>query len=71
MLFQQWLSGKQNKARTNHENCHHVKLTNWAISPSLEQGGLGPTNYWTQQPWPTLGWLADQGSLTRKCQDDS
>ena len=53
-------------------NYQHViinKLGN--ISPSLEQGGLGPTNYWTQQPWPTLGWLADQVSLTRKYRDGS
>ena len=35
MLFQQWLSGKQNKVCKNHENCHHVKLTNWAISAQV------------------------------------
>jgi hypothetical protein len=34
------------------------KLDN--IRPSLEQGGLRPTSYWTLQPMPTMGWLADQ-----------
>ena len=56
MLLQQWLSGKQNKVRNNHENCHHVKLTNWA--QVWNKGDLVQQTIGLSSPGQPLGgWL--------------
>ena len=59
---------KQNKCNKMMHTCHANQMDR--IGPNLEQGGLGSTNCWTWQPWPSLGWLAGQEPLTRKCRGD-
>ena len=60
---------RQTKQNQSNQSCHAKEMDR--ISPNLEQGGLGPTNCWTWQPWPSRGWLTGQEPLTRKCRGDS